>query len=97
MFEFDFGLGEELDLLRNTVRDFAADRIAPRAGTIDETNEFPADLWPELGSLGLLGITVGTTTAVRSSVTWHMYLPWKRSVARHHLLGCRTGRTQIFA
>ena len=58
MFEFDFGLGEELDLLRNTVRDFAADRIAPRAAKIDETNEFPADLWPELGSLGLLGITV---------------------------------------
>lgn len=58
MFEFDFGLGEELDLLRNTVRDFAADRIAPRAAKIDENNEFPADLWPELGSMGLLGITV---------------------------------------
>jgi isovaleryl-CoA dehydrogenase len=58
MFEFDFGLGEELDLLRRTVRDFAADRIAPRAAKIDESNEFPADLWPELGSLGLLGITV---------------------------------------
>ena len=61
MFEFDFGHGEELDLLRETVRDFATDRIAPRAATIDESNEFPADLWPELGQLGLLGITVEET------------------------------------
>ena len=58
MFEFDFGHGEELDLLRDTVRDFATDRIAPRAADIDKNNEFPADLWPELGDLGLLGITV---------------------------------------
>jgi isovaleryl-CoA dehydrogenase len=58
MFEFDFGHGEELDLLRDTVREFAADRIAPRAAEIDASNEFPADLWPELGELGVLGITV---------------------------------------
>lgn len=58
MFEFDFGHGEELDLLRETVRSFATDRIAPRAAAIDETNKFPRDLWPELGELGLLGITV---------------------------------------
>lgn len=58
MFEFNFGHGEELDLLRQTVRDFATDLIAPRAAEIDETNQFPADLWPELGQLGLLGITV---------------------------------------
>ena len=58
MFEFDFGLGEELDLLRESVRAFATDRIAPRAAAIDENNEFPRDLWPELGELGLLGITV---------------------------------------
>jgi len=58
MFEFDFGHGEELDLLRDTVRDFATDRIASRAADIDENNEFPADLWPELGALGVLGITV---------------------------------------
>jgi len=58
MFEFDFGHGEELDLLRDTVRNFATDRIAPRAAAIDESNEYPADLWPELGALGVLGITV---------------------------------------
>ncbi len=58
MFEFDFGLGEDLDLLRETVRGFAADRIAPRAAEIDASNVFPRDLWPELGELGLLGITV---------------------------------------
>ena len=58
MFEFDFGHGEDLDLLRETVRSFASDRIAPRASHIDENNEFPRDLWPELGELGLLGITV---------------------------------------
>ncbi|NNF50399.1 MAG: isovaleryl-CoA dehydrogenase [Woeseiaceae bacterium] len=58
MFEFDFGLGEDLDMLRETVRSFATDRIAPRAAEIDATNEFPRDLWPELGELGLLGITV---------------------------------------
>lgn len=58
MFEFDFGHGEDLDLLRQTVRSFAADHIAQRAAEIDETNEFPRDLWPNLGALGLLGITV---------------------------------------
>jgi isovaleryl-CoA dehydrogenase len=58
MFDFDFGLGEELDLLRETVAAFAAERIAPRAASIDSSNKFPRDLWPELGELGLLGITV---------------------------------------
>jgi isovaleryl-CoA dehydrogenase len=58
MFEFDFGHGEELDLLRETVRAFARDRIAPFATDIDDKNEFPRALWPELGALGLLGLTV---------------------------------------
>jgi isovaleryl-CoA dehydrogenase len=58
MFDFDFGLGEDLDLLRESVAAFAADRIAPRAADIDARNEFPRDLWPELGEIGLLGITV---------------------------------------
>jgi isovaleryl-CoA dehydrogenase len=55
---FDFGLGSETDMLRETVRGFAQDRIAPRAEEIDRTNTFPRDLWPELGKLGLHGITV---------------------------------------
>ncbi len=58
MFDFDFGLGEDIDLLRESVASFAADRIAPRAADIDASNQFPGDLWPELGELGLLGITV---------------------------------------
>jgi isovaleryl-CoA dehydrogenase len=56
--DFDFGLGEELDEVRAQVRRFARERIAPRAGEIDRSNEFPRDLWPELGDAGLLGITV---------------------------------------
>jgi isovaleryl-CoA dehydrogenase len=59
--DFDFGHGEELDLLRETVHGFATDRIAPRADAIDRENRFPRDLWPELGDLGLLGITVDET------------------------------------
>ncbi|MEZ5841141.1 MAG: isovaleryl-CoA dehydrogenase [Hyphomicrobiales bacterium] len=55
---FDFGLGETADMLRDTVRAFANDRIAPRADEIDRTNTFPRDLWPEMGALGLHGITV---------------------------------------
>jgi len=58
MLDFDFGLGEDIDLLRETVRSFARDKIAPRAADIDASNEFPLDLWPEVGELGLLGITV---------------------------------------
>jgi isovaleryl-CoA dehydrogenase len=55
---FDFGLGEDVDMLRDTARSFANDKIAPRADEIDKTNKFPRDLWPQLGALGLLGITV---------------------------------------
>ncbi len=54
----DFGLGETADMLRQQVADFAAAEIAPRAAEIDKTNNFPPDLWPKLGAMGLLGITV---------------------------------------
>ena len=53
-----FAHGETIDMLRETVRDFAAREIAPRAAEIDRSNAFPMDLWPKLGELGLLGITV---------------------------------------
>ena len=56
--DFNFGLGETLDLLRESVRQFAAAEIAPLAGEIDANNEFPRELWPKLGALGVLGVTV---------------------------------------
>ncbi|GAB4234222.1 MAG: isovaleryl-CoA dehydrogenase [Methyloligellaceae bacterium] len=54
----NFNLGETNEMLRDTVRSFTADEIAPRAEEIDRTNQFPRDLWPKLGALGLHGITV---------------------------------------
>ncbi len=57
-FGLDFGLGETAEMLRREVGSFATAEIAPRAAAIDRANEFPADLWPKMGLLGLLGITV---------------------------------------
>ncbi|MDA1128371.1 MAG: isovaleryl-CoA dehydrogenase [Chloroflexi bacterium] len=54
----DHSLGETIDLIRDTVRQFSSQEIAPRAGEIDQTDTFPRDLWPSLGELGLLGMTV---------------------------------------
>jgi isovaleryl-CoA dehydrogenase len=54
----DHDLGPEIDMLRNSVRDFADEKIAPIAAEIDKTDRFPAELWPEMGALGLHGITV---------------------------------------
>src|SRR6266542_873701 len=54
----DHDLGPEIDMLRNSVRDFADAKIAPIAAEIDKTDRFPAELWPEMGALGLHGITV---------------------------------------
>ena len=56
--EFDFGLGETADMIRETTARFAADRIAPLAKRMDDEDWFPRDLWPEMGALGLHGITV---------------------------------------
>jgi isovaleryl-CoA dehydrogenase len=53
-----YGHDEEIGLLRQTLSQFAAQEIAPRAAEIDRNNEFPNDLWPKLGQLGLLGITI---------------------------------------
>ncbi|AEV39494.1 acyl-CoA dehydrogenase domain protein [Pseudovibrio sp. FO-BEG1] len=53
----NFGLGEDIDALRETIRRWAQDKLAPRAAEIDETNEFPNDLWTEMGELGVLGMT----------------------------------------
>lgn len=56
--EMNFNLGEEIDTLREMVRRFAREEIAPRADDIDKSNEFPADLWEKMGAIGLHGITV---------------------------------------
>ena len=56
--QLNFAQGETIDMLRDTVRAFAAAEIAPRAAEIDATNTFPRDLWPKMGELGLHGITV---------------------------------------
>jgi isovaleryl-CoA dehydrogenase len=55
--QLGFDLGETVDMLRRTVREFAAEEIAPRAAEIDRSNEFPMGLWKKFGDLGLLGIT----------------------------------------
>ena len=54
----NFQLGEEIDALRDAVRDFAQSEIAPRAAAIDRDDQFPMDLWEKMGALGVLGITV---------------------------------------
>ena len=54
----DFDLGAEIDQLRDTVRGFADDEIAPLAAEIDRTDAFPRQLWPKMGALGLHGVTV---------------------------------------
>ncbi|MEO0500772.1 MAG: isovaleryl-CoA dehydrogenase [Pseudomonadota bacterium] len=54
----NFDHGETIEMLRDSVRSWATDKLTPRAAEIDESNRFPRDLWPELGALGLHGITV---------------------------------------
>ena len=54
----NFDLGDEIDMMRDSVRQFSQDQIAPRAAQIDKDNEFPMDLWRQFGDLGLLGMTV---------------------------------------
>jgi isovaleryl-CoA dehydrogenase len=54
----DLALGETHDMLRDAVADFATTEIAPRATEIDHTDQFPMDLWPKMGAMGLLGVTV---------------------------------------
>jgi len=53
----NFGLGEEIDALRDSVYKFAQERIAPQAGEVDQSNNFPMELWQEMGEMGLLGLT----------------------------------------
>ena len=64
----DFGLGGEADLIRASAMRFASDETTPRAAAIGPTNEFPADLWPKMGGLGILGVTVAVRQS--SARTW---------------------------
>jgi len=57
-YSFDFGLGETIDALRDSVASFCSKEVAPIASKIDESNEFPRSIWPKLGELGVLGMTV---------------------------------------
>ena len=57
-YSFDFGLGETIDALRESVASFCSKELAPIASKIDESNEFPRSIWPKLGELGVLGMTV---------------------------------------
>jgi isovaleryl-CoA dehydrogenase len=93
----NFGLGETAEMIRDSVASFASEKIAPLAEDIDKTNQFPRHLWPELGALGLHGITVpeddgGTGLAILSIAS-----PWRRSAARRLLWGCPMARTPISA
>ena len=66
----DYGLGEDADMLRQSVSGFAADEIAPRAADIDRDNDFPKDLWRKMGDMGLLGITVEGQTTFKIVESW---------------------------
>ena len=76
--EFNFGLGESIDAVRDQARRFAQERIAPRANEIDRSNLFPRDLWRELGELGFLGLTVAPRTAAPVSAISRTPSPWRR-------------------
>src|ERR1700722_3455380 len=75
---FNFDLGETADAIRETVQNFSQNEIAPRAAEIDKSNQFPRDLWPKIGALGLHGITVeeeyGASAAVGLSYGAHSNL-----------------------
>jgi hydroxymethylglutaryl-CoA lyase len=77
-FSLDHGLGETLDSVRETVREFSVNEIAPRADEIGRANEFPRDLWPRLGDLGLFGMTVAEEYGGAGLGYLAHVVPWKR-------------------
>jgi isovaleryl-CoA dehydrogenase len=94
---FDFGLGSEVDMLRQSVNSFAQDRIAPRAAAIDRDNVFPRDLWPEMGALGLHGITVEEEYGGAGMATLRIALRWRRSAAAPPRSASPTERIRTYA
>ena len=89
----DFDLGDMVGALRNQVEAFSAKEIAPRAAEIDQKNEFPMDLWPKMGALGVLGITVEQECDDRLFVDAARKRVERPSEIVLHLLGLRTEAT----
>ncbi len=94
---FDFGLGEDADMLRHSVSSFAQDKIAPRADEIDRSNTFPRELWPQMGALGLLGITVEEKWGGTGLGYLDHCVAMERFPARPARSGCPMVRIPIFA
>jgi len=92
-----FDLGENAEMIRDTVRDFAKKEIAPRAAEVDRKNEFPADLWRKLGDLGVLGLTVAEEYGGPRSGTSPTCSRWRRSPAPRRRSASPTGPTRTYA
>lgn len=77
----EFDLGEDVNALRDTVHRWAQGRVKPLAAQTDRDNAFPNELWPEMGEMGLLGITVPRNSAAAAWAIWPMSSPPRRSPA----------------
>lgn len=93
----DFDLGEDVELLRHTVREFAANEIAPLGEAADRDGQFPNELWPRLGELGVLGLTVEEQFGVLISAISPTSSRWRRFHVLRRRLGCPTAHIRIFA
>ncbi len=92
--DFDFALGDNADIIRDSTRRFADERIAPLATKIDADDWFPRDLWPEMGALGLHGITIAEADG-GLGLGYLEHVKW--SVGRALRWACLTARIQTCA